>query len=74
MSDTTEPTPLPLPPVRDSRYGVIIPAGSIDTEAWTLTPAARYTLEVTLGQTVNQFIYNAGPQGNLRLVLTLEAL
>lgn len=63
-----------LPPVRDSRYGVIIPAERIDRDAWSLDPEAKVDLQETLGATINQFIYNAGPQGDLRLVMTLEAL
>ena len=61
-------------PVRDNRYGVVIRSEMIDSENSTLLPEFREVLERLFGNTVNSFIHNRGPEGNVRLTLTLEAL
>ena len=63
-----------LYPVRDNRYGVVIRSEVIDSENFTLLPEFREVLERLFGNTVNSFIHNRGPEGNVRLTLTLEAL
>ena len=76
MSDEapTVPEAALLHPVRDNRYGVVIRSEMIDTENFALLPEFRDVLEKLVGNTVNSFINNRGPEGNVRLTLTLEAL